>query len=179
MLLIDQIRTTVRDVDGYPKPGIVFKDITPVLAQPELVRQIIKAMVIHVGEKNGKIDAVAGIEARGFILGSILAYELGCSFIPVRKAGRLPFSTHREGYALEYGSAEIEVHTDAIKPGSRILVHDDLLATGGTACAAAKLVQRSGGMVAGFSFLIQLGFLSGAAVLEKEFNMKPHFLINY
>lgn len=177
MSLPDKIKATVRDVNGYPKPGIVFKDITPVLARPELLRQIIKAMAMHFNNK--KIDAVAGIEARGFILGSVLAHELGCGFIPVRKAGRLPFSTRRQAYALEYGSAEIEVHTDAIKPGSRILVHDDLLATGGTASAAGKLVESSGGELVGFSFLIQLDFLSGAAVLEHEFGVKPHFLINY
>lgn len=177
MLLPDHIKATVRDVDGYPKPGIVFKDITPLLAKPALLKEIVGAMAAYFADK--KIDAVAGIEARGFILGSILAHELGCGFIPVRKAGRLPFFTHRQAYALEYGSAEIEVHTDAIGPGQRILVHDDLLATGGTARAAAKLVERSGGELAGFSFLIHLSFLSGATVLENEFGMKPHFLINY
>lgn len=177
MLLTDQIKSTIRDVEGYPKPGIVFKDITPVLADPVLVKQIIQAMLSRFVDR--KIDAVAGIEARGFILGSILAHELGCSFVPVRKAGRLPFKTSRQQYELEYGTAEIEVHTDAIRPGGNILIHDDLLATGGTACAAGKLVQGLGGQLAGFSFLINLGFLPGARTIKEQFGVTPDFLIKY
>ena len=177
MLLIDQIKSTIRDVEGYPKPGIVFKDITPVLADPVMVKQVIQVMAKDFRDK--KIDAVAAIEARGFILGAILAHELGCGFIPVRKAGRLPFKTRRQGYDLEYGTAEIEVHTDSIKPGSRVLVHDDLLATGGTACAAGKLIKSFDGEVAGFSFLINLSFLPGAAKLVDQFGLAPEFLIKY
>ena len=177
MQLIDQVKSAIRDVDGYPRPGIVFRDITPVLADPELMDQIIRYLVASYSDK--KIDAVAAIEARGFILGSILAYELGCGFIPLRKAGKLPFHTRKQQYDLEYGSAEIEVHTDAIKSGSRVLVHDDLLATGGTACAAGKLIQSFGGELAGFSFLINLSFLPGAKNLTEQFGLAPDFLIKY
>lgn len=177
MLLTEKIKSTVRDVEGYPRPGIVFKDITPVLANAPLVREIIQEMVrrfagIHV-------DVVAGIEARGFILGSLLAYELGCGFVPVRKTGRLPYKTARQRYDLEYGSSEIEVHTDSISPGASVLIHDDLLATGGTACAAGKLVQRLGGNPVGFSFLINLGFLPGAENIQEQFGVAPDFLIKY
>lgn len=177
MHLTDQIKSTIRDVDGYPRPGIVFKDITPVLADPELVRQIVAQMVTCFRDKD--IHAVAGIEARGFILGSILAHELGCSFVPVRKAGKLPYHTRKERYDLEYGSAEIEVHSDAIIPGSRVLVHDDLLATGGTAAAAGRLIENLGGQLAGFSFLINLGFLPGEKIINEQFGHAPHFLIKY
>jgi adenine phosphoribosyltransferase len=177
MHLVDRIKSTIRDVDGYPRPGIVFKDITPVLADPAMVREIVRTITGIFGPQ--RIDAVAGIEARGFILGSILAHELGCAFIPVRKAGKLPFQTRKERYDLEYGSAEIEMHTDAVKPGSRVLVHDDLLATGGTACAAGKLIRSLGGELAGFSFLINLSFLPGAAMLEAQFGFPPHFMIKY
>lgn len=177
MLLIDQIKSTIRDVEDYPRAGIVFKDITPILSDPFLVKGIISLMAERFQKK--RIDAIAGIEARGFILGSILAHQLGCSFIPVRKAGRLPYQTRRQKYDLEYGTAEIEVHTDAIKPGSNVLVHDDLLATGGTACAAGKLIRGLGGQVAGFSFLINLSFLPGAANLEEQFGLAPDFLIKY
>ena len=177
MLLIDKVKSTIRDVEGYPKPGIVFKDITPVLTDPLLMKQIIQALADQYRYK--KIDAVAAIEARGFILGSILAYELNCSFIPVRKAGRLPFNTRKQQYDLEYGRAEIEVHTDAIKPGNRILVHDDLLATGGTASAAGHLIKSFGGELAGFSFLINLSFLPGAKNLTEQFGIAPDFLIKY
>jgi adenine phosphoribosyltransferase len=177
MRLIDRVKSTIRDVEGYPKPGIVFKDITPVLANPSLVKDIIAEMVTRFRDK--QINAVAAIEARGFILGSILAHELGCSIIPVRKAGRLPFNTRKQSYDLEYGAAEIEVHSDAVVPGSRVLVHDDLLATGGTAGAAAQLIESLGGQVAGFSFLINLSFLPGEKILHEQFGHAPDFLIKY
>ncbi len=177
MLLSDKVKLTIRDVEGYPKPGIVFKDITPVLADPLLMKQIIQALADQYRDK--KIDAVAAIEARGFILGSILAHELNCSFIPIRKAGKLPFKTRKQQYDLEYGRAEIEVHTDAIRPGNRILVHDDLLATGGTASAAGHLIKSFGGVLAGFSFLINLSFLPGAKNLTEQFGIAPDFLIKY
>ncbi len=177
MLLVDKIKSTIRDIEGYPKPGIVFKDITPVLADSQLVKQIIEIMAA--GYRSKSIDAVAAIEARGFILGSILAYELGCSFIPLRKAGKLPFDSRRQRYDLEYGSAEIEMHTDAIWPGRRVLVHDDLLATGGTACAAGQLIRSFGGELAGFSFLINLSFLPGAKNITEQFGVAPDFLIKY
>lgn len=177
MLLVDRIKRTVRDVNGYPKPGIVFKDITPLLSDPVLMREMVKDMVSRYQKL--RIDAVAGIEARGFIIGSILAHELGCGFIPVRKAGKLPFHTRKQKYDLEYGTAEIEIHADACKPGSRILIHDDLLATGGTAKAAGQLIKVLGAEVAGFSFLINLGFLPGERIIKEEFGLTPDFLIKY
>src|SRR6478736_1031191 len=158
-MLADEIENAIRDVQDYPKPGIVFKDITPIFDDPKLVRKIVKALTEEYG--NQKIDAIASVEARGFIFGSVLANELGCRFIPIRKAGKLPFKTRSQSYALEYGTASIEMHTDAIQPGWRVLVHDDLLATGGTAGATADLVQALGGVVAGFSFIINLSFLPG------------------
>ena len=177
MLLVDRIKRTVRDVNGYPKPGIVFKDITPLLSDAVLMREMVKDMVSR--HQKLRIDAVAGIEARGFIIGSILAHELGCGFIPVRKAGKLPFHTRKQKYDLEYGTAEIEIHADACKPGSRILIHDDLLATGGTAKAAGQLIKELGAEVAGFSFLINLGFLPGERIIKEEFGLTPDFLIKY
>ena len=177
MTLTDRIKLTVRDVEGYPRPGIVFKDITPILADAILMNDIVNEMACRY--KNMGIDVVAAIEARGFIFGSVLANKLGCSFVPVRKAGKLPFHTRKESYKLEYGSAEIEVHTDAFKPGNRVLIHDDLLATGGTATAAGKLVRSFDAEVAGFSFLINLGFLPGEENLAKEFRLSPDFLIKY
>lgn len=177
MLSVEKIKSTIRDVEGYPRPGIVFKDITPLLADAGLVRQIVAFMAAQYRDE--KIDAVAAIEARGFIFGSILAYELDCSFIPLRKAGKLPFESRSQRYELEYGSAEIEIHTDAVWPGRRVLIHDDLLATGGTACAAGHLIRSFGGELAGFSFLINLSFLEGAKNITEQFGMAPDCLIKY
>jgi len=177
MLLTDKIRQTIRDVHDYPKPGIVFKDITPVLANPALMNEVVAALKAEFISQN--IDAVAAVEARGFIFGSILARELNCAFVPVRKAGKLPYKKRSQSYNLEYGTASIEMHEDSIKPGSRILVHDDLLATGGTAGAAASLIKSFGGIVAGFSFLINLSFLPGQQNLKDNFGVKPHYLITY
>jgi len=177
MLLTDKIRQTIRDVHDYPKPGIVFKDITPVLADPALMNEVVAALKAEFISQN--IDAVAAVEARGFIFGSILARELNCAFVPVRKAGKLPYKKRSQSYDLEYGTASIEMHEDSIRPGSRILVHDDLLATGGTAGAAASLIKSFGGVVAGFSFLINLGFLPGQQNLIDSFGVKPHYLITY
>lgn len=176
-MLAEKIKATIRDVKDYPSPGIVFKDITPVLADPPLVREIITTLVA--GIKPMHIDAIAAVEARGFILGAILAHELGCRFIPVRKAGKLPYKTKAQHYALEYGTASIEMHADAIQPGWRVLVHDDLLATGGTAGAAAELIKEFGAEIAGFSFLINLGFLPGESNLIQRFGVKPQYIVNY
>ena len=143
MQLEEKIKRNIRDNQDYPKPGIIFRDITPVLANPNLVSEIVQKLVDTY--KAQKIDAIVGVEARGFIFGSILAHQLNCRFIPVRKSGKLPFKTHQQEYALEYGTASVEMHTDAIEKDWRVLIHDDLLATGGTAGAAARLVQRSGG----------------------------------
>jgi adenine phosphoribosyltransferase len=177
MSLISRIKSTIRDVEDFPKPGIIFKDITPLLASPLLTREITEALAEPFRDRH--IDAVAAIEARGFIFGSLLAQELNCSFIPVRKAGKLPYKTRRQRYELEYGSAEIEVHIDAITAGTRILVHDDLLATGGTATAAGELIKSFGATLAGFSFLVNLGFLPGGKTIRDQFGVTPEFLIKY
>lgn len=177
MTVSDKIKQTIRDVHDYPKPGILFKDITPLLADPILMREIVSQLKSQFIDK--KIDAIAAVEARGFIFGSVLAHELNCAFIPVRKAGRLPYKTVSQSYALEYGTAAIEMHEDAIKPGSRVLIHDDLLATGGTAGATGSLIKRLNGVVAGFSFLINLSFLPGQKNLIDTFGVKPHYLIEY
>ncbi|MBX2946112.1 MAG: adenine phosphoribosyltransferase [Cyclobacteriaceae bacterium] len=177
MLLEEKIKSAIRDVIDYPKPGIVFKDITPVLANPDLLRLTVDEMAKHFRHQH--VDAIAAVEARGFILGGILARELNCSFIPVRKVGKLPYTTVAEKYTLEYGTAAVEMHVDAIQKGWNVLVHDDLLATGGTAAAAARLVKQSGGLVAGFSFLINLSFLPGYERLSREFGVNPDCLVTY
>jgi adenine phosphoribosyltransferase len=177
MQLSDRIKASIRDVKDYPKDGILFKDITPVLSDPELVCDITRAFVAMWGGR--KVDAVAAIEARGFIFGSILAHELKCPFIPVRKAGKLPYHTRKMEYALEYGSAMIEMHTDAVQPGWNVLIHDDLLATGGTAAAAGSLIKTYNASIAGFSFLVNLGFLPGEKHLHEQFGVKPEYLVTY
>ncbi len=177
MQLSEKIKRSIRDVKDYPKPGIVFKDITPILANPALRKEIVSSLITEF--KPQQIDAIASTEARGFIFGSILAYELGCPFILIRKAGKLPYETRSQEYDLEYGTAKVEMHIDAVQPGWRVLVHDDLLATGGTAGAAAELIKHSNGIVAGFSFIINLSFLPGAETLEKRFGVKSHFLVSY
>ena len=177
MHISEKVKQTIRDVRDYPKPGIVFKDITPVLADPTLFREVVREMITTLGTQ--KIDAIAAVEARGFIFGSVLAHELNCAFIPVRKAGKLPYKTRSQKYDLEYGSAAIEMHQDAVVKGSRVLVHDDLLATGGTAGATASLIKDLGGVVAGFSFLINLSFLPGEQNLIERFGVKPQYLVSY
>ena len=156
---IDEIKALIRDVPDFPEPGIVFKDITPVLADPIAFSTIIDLIVVHFGR--GNVDKVVGIEARGFILGAPVAYHFGAGVIPVRKKGKLPYETIEEEYALEYGTATLEIHTDAVTPGERVLVVDDVLATGGTAAATASLVERIGGKVCGIATLIELDFLHG------------------
>ncbi|BAU55444.1 adenine phosphoribosyltransferase [Mucilaginibacter gotjawali] len=158
-MIEQQIKTAIRDIPDFPKPGIVFKDITPILKDPQLCVNIVDAFVEKL--KGIRIDAVAGIESRGFLFGLTLATRLGVPFVPVRKAGKLPFTIKQKAYKLEYGTATIELHTDAFEPGQHVLIHDDLLATGGTALAASELIQEMGGVVAGFSFVVGLGFLNG------------------
>jgi len=155
--LADLIRTKVRDIPDYPQPGIVFKDITPLLADGKALNAVVTAL----GAGYGPIDKVAGIEARGFILAASVACQLGSGFVPVRKEGRLPGPTYAQSYELEYGSATIEVHQDAFQPGEKVLVVDDVLATGGTAEATATLVQRGGAEVVGVAVLLELTFLGG------------------
>lgn len=158
------LSTLVRDVPDFPEPGIAFKDITPLLADPSALRAAVDAMVApHVEEG---ITKVVGIEARGFIFGAPIALALGAGFVPMRKAGKLPHTTVSESYDLEYGSASLEVHADAFGPADRVLVVDDVLATGGTARAAMSLVAGAGGVVTGCAFLIELGFLDGRTALE-------------
>jgi adenine phosphoribosyltransferase len=177
MQLANSIKAIVRDVNDFPKPGIVFKDITPVLAEPVIRKEIIHAIVANF--RNHKLDAVAAIEARGFILGSLIAQELHLPFIPIRKSGKLPYKALREEYALEYGTASIEMHEDALGPGDRVLIHDDLLATGGTATAAGHLVEKAKAKVAGFSFLINLTFLPGETRIKNIFDIKPFSVVHY
>ena len=168
MTLIDKIKNTIRDVPDFPKPGILFKDITPILHDHELCISITKYMAEQL--KDTPIDAIAAVESRGFLFGMLLAVELKVPFIPVRKSGKLPYKTIGYEYSLEYGTAKVEIHTDAIKPGWKVLIHDDLLATGGTAAAAAELVLASGGLISGFAFLVGLGFLNGDKALNKYSN---------
>lgn len=164
MTLEEQLKTTIRDVPDFPKPGILFKDITPILADIELSSKV--SLAFYDYWKSEDIQGIVGIESRGFIYGMQLAQQLGVPFIPVRKAGKLPYQTIKYSYDLEYGSAEMEIHVDAIKDGQRILIHDDLLATGGTAVAASELVRKTGGQLAGFSFLVELIFLEGRKPLD-------------
>ena len=159
--LTDLISTRIRDIPDYPQPGIVFKDITPLLADGSAFAAVVAALAAG----HGRIDKVVGIEARGFILAAPVACSLGAGFVPVRKQGKLPAATYSESYQLEYGTATIEVHTDAFRPGDRVLVVDDVLATGGTAAATASLVRRAGAEVAAIVVLLELGFLDGRAKL--------------
>jgi adenine phosphoribosyltransferase len=177
MDLEQKLKQVIRDVPDFPKQGIIFKDITPILHDINLRKEVVKEIASCF--KDHQIDAVAGIEARGFFFGVGIADMLGVPFVPVRKAGKLPYHTIAESYELEYGRASIEMHTDSIEKGWRVLIHDDLLATGGTAAAAARLIKNLGAEVAGFTFLINLSFLPGFALLEKEFSHPPHVLINY
>jgi adenine phosphoribosyltransferase len=164
MTLAQEIKSVIRDVPDFPKNGIIFKDITPVLAKPLLCERIAYELADSWSEI--KIDGIAGIESRGFIFGMQLAQILNVPFIPIRKAGKLPYKTIQHSYELEYGHATIEMHEDAVASGQHILIHDDLLATGGTAGAAAHLIQQVGGKVSGYSFLIELSFLKGREMLN-------------
>jgi adenine phosphoribosyltransferase len=154
----------IREIPDFPKPGILFRDITPVLSNPAAFQEVIDRFVEWAGVRSP--DVIVGIESRGFVFGAPVALALGVGFVPVRKVGKLPFRTIREEYALEYGTNVVEIHNDAIRPGQRALIVDDLLATGGTAAASARLIEQLGGRVAGFSFLIELAGLDGRSVLE-------------
>jgi adenine phosphoribosyltransferase len=158
-----RVRAGIRDIPDFPKPGIVFKDITPVLADPALFRDVVR----HFGDvyRADHIDVVVGIESRGFILAAPLAIELGVGFVPVRKPGKLPFKKSRVDYDLEYGTDALEAHDDAFSHGRRTLLVDDVLATGGTAAAAIRLVEQIGGEVTSCCFLVELGFLNGRSKL--------------
>jgi adenine phosphoribosyltransferase len=174
--LEDRLKAAVRAVPDFPKPGILFRDITPLLEDPLLCRAAIEGF--RQALQTTPVDAIAGIESRGFLFGMPLALELGVPFVTVRKKGKLPWKTVAYKYDLEYGTAEVEMHVDAVRPGMRVLVHDDLLATGGTAAAAAELIRMQGGSVAGFSFLIELSFLNGAQRL-RTYNSDIIRLVTY
>ena len=159
------IENFVRDIPDFPKKGVLFKDITPLLANAEASQAMLQELLIPL--KNIKIDKVVAIESRGFFFGILLAQALGVGFIPIRKPGKLPAETISENYSLEYGSSSIEIHTDAILPGEKVLLHDDVLATGGTAYAATRLIERLGGEVVQCAFLMELSFLNGREKLHK------------
>ncbi|HEX3393280.1 MAG TPA: adenine phosphoribosyltransferase [Acidimicrobiales bacterium] len=164
----------IRAVADFPRPGIVFRDITPLLAEPTVFRTVIDALVDQVGDR--KVDKVVAIEARGFIIAAPLAYRLGAGFVPVRKAGKLPRPVEREEYSLEYGSDCLEIHADAVAPGESVLIVDDVLATGGTAAATVALVEKLGASVVGLSFVIELDALQGRGRLPGR---DAHSLLHY
>lgn len=162
--MIERIRAAIRDVPDFPKPGIIFKDITPVLNDPVLFSGVVDELVARYAPMH--IDRVAAMESRGFIFGAPLASRIGAGFVPLRKFGKLPHTTVAETFNLEYGTETLEIHTDAVRPGDRVLVVDDLLATGGTAAAAVKLITKTGGSVVEMAFLVELAFLSGRSRID-------------
>jgi len=160
---VSRLRDRIRDIPDFPKPGVMFKDITPLLSDPAAFSTAVDAIVVSYGR--GTIDKVVGIEARGFIIAAPVAYHFGAGFVPLRKPGKLPYETRAQTYDLEYGQETLEVHTDALTSGDRVLVVDDVLATGGTAATAISLIQGTGATVVGLAFIIELAFLGGAAKL--------------
>ena len=163
---MDHLKTKIRHIPDFPKPGILFYDITTLLNDPQSFRDMIGALATPFADRG--VEQVVGIESRGFILGAAVANHLGAGFVPIRKPGKLPSKTHREDYALEYGTDGLEIHEDAVREGQRVLIVDDVLATGGTAKAAAGLVRRIGGSLLGLTFLIELNFLKGRERLSGE-----------
>ena len=161
---MEDLKRYIREIPDYPKPGILFYDITTLLQDPLALRMTLDRMAWRWAGQ--RVDKVVGIEARGFMFGTALAYDLNAGFVPVRKPGKLPHRTLVEEYSLEYGSGKLEMHEDAVRPGDRVLIVDDLIATGGTAYAAAKMVERSGGTVLGFAFVVELTFLPGRQKLQ-------------
>lgn len=166
MTIEEKLKAIIRDVPDFPKPGILFKDISTIMLNPEISKEVLN----HLKElyADEQVEAVAGIESRGFLFGYPLAMELGVPFILIRKEGKLPYKKLKHSYDLEYGSAVVEIHEDAVRPGQRVLIHDDLLATGGSANAAAELINKCGGEIAGFNFLVNLSFLNGEEKLNKH-----------
>ena len=156
---LEHAERLIRDVPDFPKSGIIFKDIAPLLGDGDAWREVTDALVTRVSAWNP--DKIAGVESRGFLFCAPLAYELRKGIVLVRKPGKLPWQTERESYSLEYGSDSVEIHVDAVKPGERVVIVDDVLATGGTAAATRRLIERVGGVVVGFAFLVELGFLGG------------------
>jgi adenine phosphoribosyltransferase len=164
-MIEEKLKKVIRDVPDFPKPGIIFKDISTIMLDPKISEEVLDHLV-NIYKDQG-LTKIAGIESRGFLFGYPLAIRLGLPFVLIRKKGKLPYKKIEHSYDLEYGSATIEVHTDAITPNDKVLIHDDLLATGGSASAAAVLVQKCGGAVAGFSFLVGLSFLNGDKNLQQ------------
>src|SRR6266850_7909328 len=160
----EELRRAIRDIPDFPNPGIIFRDISPILSKPELFRQVVDALAAE-AEKPAPAKIV-GIDARGFLFGAAVAYKLGLGFIPIRKRGKLPYRTDTAKYSLEYGEAEMEMHTDAVRKGERVVLVDDLLATGGTSAAAAALIRNAGADLVEAQFLIELEFLEGRKRLE-------------
>ncbi len=171
---VDDLRALIREVPDFPKPGILFYDITTLLKDAAAFREVIDRMAAQIGDT--KVDVVVGMESRGFIFSAPLAYKLGAGFVPVRKLGKLPAETIEVEYELEYGTATLEIHSDAISKGQRVLIVDDLLATGGTVMGTIELVRRLGGEIAGLSFMVELGALNGRENLD-EFEI--HALLTY
>jgi adenine phosphoribosyltransferase len=171
---IAKLRELIRSVPDFPRPGVVFRDATPLFADPAALRGAVELLAARLAEE-GPVDVVFGAEARGFILGPALAMRLGAGFVPARRPGKLPAATERATYELEYGAAELHVHTDAIVPGARVVVHDDLIATGGTAAALGEIVARLGGEVVAYGFLIELTDLAGRGRLGAP----THSLIDF
>lgn len=171
---MDDLKSLIRDIPDFPAEGVVFKDITPVLAHHDALTALVDAMAAPYRDLN--VDKVAGIEARGFTLASPVALTLGAGFIPIRKPGKLPYETIREEYALEYGTDALEIHVDAVQPGERVLLVDDVIATGGTARAAVRLLEGIGAEVLGFAVFIELVFLGGNEMLD---GVPIHALVRY
>ncbi len=171
---MERLKAHIRNIPDFPEPGIQFKDITPLVKQPDMLRLAVHQLIHPFLGRN--ITYVAGMEARGFIFGTLAAWELGVGFIPLRKPGKLPYDVESLSYDLEYGSASLEVHVDAIEQGDRILLIDDLIATGGTAAASCELITKLGGEIAGCAFVVELDFLKGRDKLAKY---EVHSLIHY
>jgi adenine phosphoribosyltransferase len=165
MVTMEQLKAAIREVPDWPKKGILFYDVTTLLKRADRFHEAVDALICPYG--NRKVDLVAGVEARGFIFAPTVAYALGAGFIPVRKPGKLPAATHKATYDLEYGTDSLEIHRDAVEPGQRVLIVDDLIATGGTAQAVAELIERMGGEIVGFAFVVELEFLKGREKLRK------------
>ena len=162
---MEQLKAAIREVPDWPKKGILFYDVTTLLKRADRFHETVDALISPY--KNREVDLVAGIEARGFIFAPTVAYALGAGFIPVRKPGKLPAATHKATYDLEYGTDSLEIHRDAVEPGQRVLIVDDLIATGGTAKAVAELIEKMGGEIVGFAFVVELEFLKGRGKLQK------------
>ena len=175
-MLSKKIQSVIRDIPDFPKDGIVFKDITPILADSALCLEVVDAFLEQLNDL--KVDAVVGVESRGFLFGMMLANALKVPFVPVRKKGKLPYDVVSHQYDLEYGSAELEMHVDAIQKGWNVLVHDDLLATGGTASASSELIKKLGGVVCGFAFIVELAFLNGKEMLN-DYSFNTLSLVKY